>query len=100
MSDLVHRLCDAVANWPKSSRRFYSRQTSLIGEAADELERLTRELEEARKKAALYEVARHMNVPQWQEALLLNLKTGKPFDQIVADLAPFYGLPHPDAQEK
>lgn len=91
MSDLVQRLREKsrLGHWP------------LLGyEAADELVRLTRELEEARKKAALYEFARHMNVPQWQEALLLNLKTGKPFDQIVADLAPFHGLPHPDAQEK
>jgi hypothetical protein len=38
---------------------------------------------------ARYEVARRMNPRQWAEAWNLNLTTGKPFDQIIDDLAPF-----------
>jgi hypothetical protein len=36
-----------------------------------------------------YEVARRMNPAQWRDAWLLNIKTGKPFDEIVDDLRPF-----------
>lgn len=53
-------------------------------------------LAEAEKGAALYEIARRMTVPQWKDAVLLN-RAGKPFDEIIADLAPLYGLRHPGA---
>ncbi len=39
-----------------------------------------------------YEVVRRMNVQQFQAAYVLNRRTGKPFDEIVSDLAPFFGL--------
>ena len=38
-----------------------------------------------------YEVARLMNPGQWADACRLNVTTGKPFDQIIDELAPFYG---------
>lgn len=38
-----------------------------------------------------YEVARLMTPGQWAYACRLNVTTGKPFDQIIDELAPFYG---------
>jgi hypothetical protein len=39
-----------------------------------------------------YEVVRLMNVDAFRDAYVLNRRTGKPFDEIVAELAPFFGL--------
>lgn len=36
-----------------------------------------------------YETARRMNPRQWADAWELNIRTGKPFDDIVDDLRPF-----------
>ena len=38
-----------------------------------------------------YETARRMNPRQWAAAWDLNLKTGKPFDEIIDDMRPFMG---------
>lgn len=67
-------------------------QHVLIVELARQLER---ELAEARKDAERYQTARRMNVPQWKDAYLLNIKTGKPFDEIIDDLRPFMAPPAP-----
>lgn len=56
---------------------------------------LERELAEARKDAERYQTARCMNVQQWKDAFLLNIKTGKPFDEIIDDLRPFMFPPRP-----
>lgn len=39
-----------------------------------------------------YETVRRMNVQQFQDAFVLNRRTGKPFDEIVDDLKPFLRL--------
>ena len=38
-----------------------------------------------------YEIARKMNPQQWQAAWELNLK-GKPFDEIIDEMASYYGI--------
>ena len=40
----------------------------------------------------LYEVVRRMNVPQFKHAYVQGLYSTKPFDDFVADMAPFFGL--------
>ena len=50
---------------------------------------LERQVEDLRIGHARYEAARRMNPRQWADAWHLNLTTGKPFDQIIDDLAPF-----------
>ena len=42
--------------------------------------------------AKRYEIARRMNPRQWKDAWELNISTGKPFDQIIDELGPFYGI--------
>jgi hypothetical protein len=42
-----------------------------------------------RKGYERYETARRMNPQQWSAAWELNLKTGKPFDEIIDDMRPF-----------
>jgi hypothetical protein len=54
-------------------------------QAASEIERL-------RAGYDRYEVVRRMNVSAFQDAYVLNRRTGKPFDEIVAEQAHFYGL--------
>lgn len=51
------------------------------------LERRVAELEIGHNR---YEVARRMNPRQWADAWQLNVSTGKPFDEIIDDLRPFY----------
>lgn len=51
---------------------------------------------EIRKSLVRYDVVRHMNVSQLRDAWQLNISTGKPFDQIIDELAPFFGI----SQEK
>ena len=53
--------------------------------AADEIVRL-------RAGHDRYEVVRRMNVDAFRDAYVLNRRTGKPFDEIVDNLAPFFGL--------
>lgn len=40
--------------------------------------------------ARRYEIVRRMSVPAFQDAFVLNRRTGKPFDEIIDELAPFY----------
>lgn len=49
-----------------------------------------------RKGHMRYEIVRRMNVRQLRDAWQLNISTGKPFDQIIDELAPFCGI----SQEK
>ena len=42
------------------------------------------------KDAARYAIARRMSPQQWADAWELNHRTGKPFDEIIDDLAPFF----------
>lgn len=58
---------------------------ALHREAADEIERL-------RAGHDRYEVVLRMSVDEFRDAYVLSRRTGKPFDEIVADLAPFFGL--------
>ena len=53
---------------------------------------LTEECKTLRAGHDRYEVARRMSPAQWRDAWVLNQRTGKPFDEIVSDLAPFFGL--------
>jgi len=55
-----------------------------------ELARLRAECDRLRIGHDRYEVARKLNVKQWRDALQLNMLTGKPFDQIIDELRPFY----------
>lgn len=47
------------------------------------------ELAELRLARDRYETARRMNPYQWKAAWELNLKTGKPFDEIIDNMRPF-----------
>lgn len=47
------------------------------------------ELEQLRKGFNRYETARRMNPRAWAAAWELNIKTGKPFDQIIDEMRPF-----------
>lgn len=42
--------------------------------------------------AERYAIVRQMNPRQFAAAWQLNISTGKPFDEIISDLAPFAGL--------
>lgn len=48
-----------------------------------------KEMEKYKKGWERYEIARLMNVRMWGDAFELNIKTGKPFDQIIDELKPF-----------
>jgi hypothetical protein len=50
------------------------------------------QLTELRQQARRYEIARRMNPRAWQEAFELCIQTGKPFDEIIDQLAPFMGV--------
>lgn len=54
------------------------------------IEQLECELNDLRDKADLYEVVRRMNPKQFSDAWKLNTSWGKPFDEIIRDLKPFY----------
>ena len=47
------------------------------------------ESERYREGFRRYETVRRMSVVQFKSAMMLNLSTGKPFDQIIDELAPF-----------
>jgi predicted RNase H-like nuclease (RuvC/YqgF family) len=55
-----------------------------------EIEAMRADAERWRTGHDRYEVARKLNVQQWRDALQLNMLTGKPFDQIIDELRPFY----------
>jgi len=48
-----------------------------------------KELAALRIAAERYETARRMNPIQWAAAWELNIKTGKPFDEIIDNMRPF-----------
>jgi hypothetical protein len=65
----------------------------LMQEAADALTAQAREIEALRADAERwrighdrYETVRLLSVPQFQDAYVLNRRTGKPFDEIIDDL--------------
>ncbi len=66
----------------------YAKET--IDELRATVAKLTAELEGMRKKADRYEIIRRFNAPQFADVLKLNISTGKPFDEIIDDLGPFY----------
>jgi hypothetical protein len=87
MSDLIARLRD----WSDGPDTSY-----LCDEAADALEQQAAEIEALRADAERwrighdrYETVRLLSVPQFQDAYILNRRTGKPFDEIIDDLRPF-----------
>lgn len=47
------------------------------------------EIERLRIGHSRYETARRMDPRRWRDAWMLNLSTGKPFDEIIDELAPF-----------
>ena len=51
--------------------------------------RALKELSELRKAADRYETARRMSAAQWAAAWELNIKLGKPFDEIIDNMRPF-----------
>lgn len=50
---------------------------------------LEAELAAARVDADRYKTVRYMNVSQFRDAFALNIRTGKPFDEIIDNLRPF-----------
>jgi hypothetical protein len=60
-------------------------------ECCANLVRIQKECAELRKDAERYRTARQMNPRMWKEACMLNLSSGKPFDEIIDDLKPFFG---------
>jgi hypothetical protein len=59
-------------------------------DARAEIEALRAERDALAKDAARYAIARRMSPQQWADAWELNHRTGKPFDEIIDDLAPFF----------
>ena len=59
--------------------------------AVRKIERLRPENARLRDDAARYAIARRMSPQQWADSWELNHRTGKPFDEIIDDLAPFFG---------
>jgi hypothetical protein len=64
----------------------------VMAECYGTLGSLMLEVERLRAGHDRYEVVRRMNVDAFRDAYVLNRRTGKPFDEIVADLGPFFGL--------
>lgn len=56
----------------------------------DTIRALLEERDALAKDAARYAIARRMSPQQWADAWELNHRTGKPFDEIIDDLAPFF----------
>lgn len=54
------------------------------------LEAQSEELAKYKQGYERYETARLMNVQQWHDAYMVNIRTGKPFDQIIDELKLFY----------
>ncbi|MGL4648071.1 MAG: hypothetical protein ACRC1H_01585 [Caldilineaceae bacterium] len=65
---------------------------SIMAECYGTLGALMLEVERMRAGHDRYEIVRRMNVDAFRDAYVLNRRTGKPFDEIVADLGPFFGL--------
>jgi hypothetical protein len=57
--------------------------------AETKVQDLTRKLKEAQINAERYEIVRRMNPKQFADAWELNVRLGKPFDDIISDLKPF-----------
>lgn len=90
-NDLIRRL-----RWEQKPGA-ESETTVLMSEAADALEAmqadavLWRTRGEAMQADALrYNTVRRMNAQAFAEAYKLNIATGKPFDEIIDNLQPFY----------
>lgn len=47
-------------------------------------------LAKCERDAERYQIVRRMNAAQFADAFILNIRTGKPFDEIIDDLGPFY----------
>ena len=60
-----------------------------IDDVAAQNPKAIEELAALRNGFERYETARRMNPRAWSEAWMLNIATGKPFDEIIDDLRPF-----------
>jgi hypothetical protein len=65
---------------------------SIMADCYGTLGALMLEVERLRAGHDRYEIVRRMDVDAFRDAYVLNRRTGKPFDEIVADLGPFFGL--------
>lgn len=74
------------------------RRISAEGEAMRlraQVAELMQAVERLRPGHERYEVVRRMNVAAFRDAYILSRRTGKPFDEIIAEQAPHYGLKTP-----
>lgn len=63
---------------------------SIMAECYGTLGALLHERDELLKGHQRYETARRMSPQQWKDAWHLNVSSGKPFDEIIDGLRPFY----------
>lgn len=66
-----------------------SRQASADAKCREVLAALYMEIDRLQAGHDRYELARRMNPQQWRDAWILNIRTGKTFDEIVDDMRPF-----------
>ena len=62
---------------------------AIIARADARIAELERKLAFARVGSDRYQIARRMNPRQWAAAWQVNVKLGKPFDQIIDEMRPF-----------
>ena len=73
-------------------RQALDNANNIMADCYGTLGALMLEVERLRAGHDRYEVVRRLDVQAFRDAYLLNRRTGKPFDEIVAELAPFFGL--------
>ena len=61
----------------------------------DEFVNQLEQFEKNKKDAARYETIRKLSVKQFSELYKFNIRTGKPFDQLIDELTPFFARLEP-----
>ena len=84
MKDILERL--SLSSQNESSEELVCR----CFDAAEEISRLRVEIERLRIGHDRYETARLMNPRMWSVAWEINVNTGKPFDEIIDNMRPFF----------
>ena len=88
----IKGLLEGIDDLKRAAQEQALQSLSDMAQADDALAKKDAEIAKMQTGHDLYEVVRRMSVPQFRGALARSLGTGESFDNIVAGMAPFFGL--------